>query len=59
MENKPTTKKSKFSKNQVLKSNQFSNAEKCLLSAILKDEESYSSDEVKSLLEKEKKRGVK
>lgn len=48
----------KYSIEQILRSNQFSLKEKYLLTAILEDKE-YSIDEVKSLLEKEMKRGVK
>lgn len=57
MGNKTAAKK-KYSKVQLLKSKQFSNTEKYLLAAILKDEK-YLKDEVKKLLDKEKKRGVK
>ncbi|MCT4686082.1 hypothetical protein [Vallitalea sp.] len=48
----------KYSIEQILRSNQFSLKEKYLLTAILENKE-YTIDEVKSLLEKEMKRGVK
>lgn len=48
----------KYSKDQILKSKQFSITDKYLLTAILEDIE-YTLKEVKTLLEKEKKRGVK
>lgn len=59
MENKTTVKTSKYSKSQILKSKQFSIVDKYLLSALLKDGSEYSVEEVKVMLEKEKKRGVK
>lgn len=59
MENKTTAKASKYFKSQILNSKQFSMADKYLLSALLKDEREYSIEEVKVMLEKEKKRGVK
>lgn len=58
MASKTTTKETKYSKAKLLKSNEFSNTDKYLLTAILTDK-NYSIEEVKKILEKEKKRGVK
>ncbi len=48
----------KFKKEQILKSKQFSTTDKYLLKAILEDKE-YTIKQVQTLLDKEKKRGVK
>ena len=49
----------KFSKSQVLTSNQFTSIEKHFLDALLESDQTYSVDQVKSILKKEKKRKVK
>lgn len=58
MENKSNVISCKYSKDQILKSSQFTNTEKCLLSVIL-EEKKYTIDEAKTMVEKEKNRGVK
>ncbi|GKX29190.1 hypothetical protein SH1V18_16700 [Vallitalea longa] len=56
MAGKTTTRK--YKKDQILRSNQFTVTDKYLIEAILEDKD-YSLEQVKSLLEKEKKRSVK
>lgn len=58
MASKTVTKETKYSKTKILKSNEFSNTDKYLLTAMLANK-NYSIDEAKKILEKEKKRGVK
>lgn len=50
--------KTKFNKRQWLTSTQFDRTDTYLMSALLEDNQSYSIDDVKKLIEKERKRGV-
>ena len=50
---------SKFTKDQFLDSKQFEQEERYLLDVLIEENKTYTMEEVKELLKKEKKRKVK